>query len=133
MSEQQNLQIVQGIYESFGRGDMPAVLNALAEDVRWTVQGPDTVPYFGERRGRDGVNDFFVKLGTTVEFERFEVRDFIARDARVVVFGSERGRVRQTGKSFDNDWVMVYTLGDGKIKEMFSYENTAAVVEAFRP
>lgn len=133
MSEQQNLQIVRGIYESFGRGDVAAVLNALAEDVRWTVQGPDAVPYFGEHRGRAGVGDFFSKLGTTVEFERFEVRDFIVSEARVVVLGSERGRVRQTGKTFDNDWAMFYTLDDGKVKEMFSYENTAAVVEAFRP
>lgn len=132
MSEQQNLQAVQGIFEAFGRGDVPALLNFVAEDVRWTIPGPDNVPYFGERQAHAGVTDFFIKIGSSVEFERFEPREFIARDERVVVLGSERGRVKQTGKTFDNDWSMVFTLRDGKVNDFFCYENTAAVSEAFR-
>lgn len=32
---QKNVQIVQQIYASFGRGDIPAVLNGLADDIDW--------------------------------------------------------------------------------------------------
>lgn len=132
MSEQENLRAVQGLFEAFGRGDMHALLNFVAEDVRWTIPGPANVPYFGERNAHAGVSDFFSNIGSSVEFERFEPREFIARDERVVVLGSERGRVKQTGKTFDNDWAMVFTLRDGKVSDFFCYENTAAVSEAFR-
>ena len=30
-----NLSTVQGIYESFGKGDVPAILAVLADDVEW--------------------------------------------------------------------------------------------------
>ena len=30
-----NLQTVQDIYAAFGRGDIPAILDELADDVRW--------------------------------------------------------------------------------------------------
>ena len=35
-----NKQIVAGIYEAFGRGDLAAVLGALAEEVIWEMPGP---------------------------------------------------------------------------------------------
>ena len=33
MSTQDNVKIVQGIYAAFGQGDIPAILNVLADDV----------------------------------------------------------------------------------------------------
>jgi ketosteroid isomerase-like protein len=131
MSEQDNLRVVRGLFESFGRGDVPGILRLLDEDVDWHIKGPAVVPYFGPRRGHEGALDFFGKLGTAVEFERFAPEDFLAGGDKVVVTGGERGRVRATGKSFDNDWAMVFTLRDGKITRFRSHEDTAAVAEAF--
>lgn len=132
MSEQANQQIVQGIFEAFGKGDMPGLLRSLANDIEWIVSGPSIVPHFGERQGHDGVTDFFVKLGSTVEFEEFAPQEFIAKDDQVIVLGQERGRVKETGKSFDNSWAMVFTLRDGYVTRFRSYEDTAAVADAFR-
>jgi ketosteroid isomerase-like protein len=131
MSAQENKRVVQSVFEAFGRGDIPGVLSVLADDVLWTMPGPPEVPYYGERRGHEGVTDFFVRLGTHVEFESFEPREFIAEGERVVVLGFERGRVRSTGKIFDNDWALVFTVRDGKVSHFRSYENTGAVADAF--
>lgn len=38
MSEQTNVAVVEQAYEDFGRGDIPAVLEALTDDVQWTMQ-----------------------------------------------------------------------------------------------
>jgi ketosteroid isomerase-like protein len=133
MSEEQNRQVVQGLFECFGRGDVPAMLGVLSDDIHWQIQGPSSVPYFGEYRGHEGVTDFLVKLGSNVEMERFEPREFITSGDKVIVLGFERGRVKSTGQVFDNDWAMVFNLDDGKIKGFRSYENTAAVAVAFRP
>ena len=131
MSEQDNRRVVQSIYEAFGRGDAAGVLAACAQDVRWGFPPSEVVPYFGERRGHDGVIDFLTLIGGAVEFEEFEVREIIPKGDRVVALGRERGRVRATGKTFENEWAMLYTLRDGKVAELRSYEDTAAVAGAF--
>jgi ketosteroid isomerase-like protein len=132
MSTEENKRVVQSIFEAFGRGDVPAVLGHVSEEVEWRAPGPSLVPYFGERHGHDGATEFFVQLGTNVAFEHFEPGAFIAEGDRVVVLGRERGRVKRTGKAFDNEWALVFQLSDGKVTSFQCYENTAAIAEAFR-
>ena len=131
MSAEENKRTVQSIFEAFGRGDIPGVLGHVSEDVTWKAPGPEVIPYFGDRRGHAGATEFFVQLGTNVDFEHFEPGAFVAEGDRVVVLGRERGRVKRTGKSFDNDWALVFTFGGGKVTGFQCYENTAAIAEAF--
>jgi ketosteroid isomerase-like protein len=132
MSAEENKRVVQAIFEAFGRGDVPAVLSHLSEDVTWKAPGPEVVSYFGDRRGHAGATEFFVQLGTNVDFEYFEPGVFVAEGDRVVALGRERGKVKATGKSFDNDWALVFTFGGGgKVTDFQIYENTSAIAEAF--
>src|SRR5262245_8306400 len=52
MSEQ-NVELVQGTYDSFARGDVPAVLGAFADDIEWLEA--EGMPYGGVYRGADAV------------------------------------------------------------------------------
>jgi hypothetical protein len=131
MSAEDKKRIVQSIFAAFGRGDIPGVLEHVSEDVTWSAPGPDVIPYFGERRGHAGATEFFVQLGTNVDFEHFEPGAFIAEGDRVVVLGRERGRVKGTGKTFDNEWALVFAFDGGKVSGFQCYENTAAIAEAF--
>jgi ketosteroid isomerase-like protein len=132
MSTEENKRVVQTLFEAFGRGDIDAILALVSDDVVWSLPGPPAVPYYGERRGPEGVKDFLVQIGTAVEFESFEPGALVAEGERVVALGRERGRVRSTGKTFDNEWALVFNLSGGKITRFQSYENTGAVAEAFR-
>ena len=131
MSTEENKRVVQSIFEAFGRGDVPGVLAHLSEDVTWKAPGPEVIPYFGDRHGHAGATEFFVQLGTNVDFEHFEPGAFVAEGERVVVLGRERGRVKNTGKTFDNEWALVFTVEGGKVTGFQCYENTAAIAEAF--
>ena len=131
MSTEDNVGVVQRCFEAFGRGDVAAFLATLSDDVVWTIAGPALVPYAGERRGHEGAAQFLEAIAIAVEFETFEPRKFIANGDHVAVVGFERGRVRATGQTFDNDWVLLFTLRDGKIKDFRSYEDTYAVARAF--
>jgi uncharacterized protein len=131
MSTEDNKRLIQQVFEKFGSGDVPGLLALIAEDAEWAAPGPAVVPYFGERRGPEGALEFFKNLGSEVEFESFEPADFIAEGDRVVVLGRERGRVRRTGKTFDNAWALVFTVRDGMVAGFRCYENTAAIAEAF--
>jgi ketosteroid isomerase-like protein len=126
----QNVDVVQQGYEAFGRGDIPAVLELLTEDVEWTEQGPSVIPFAGTFRGREGIAEFFTLLDETLEFEQFEPRKFVGQGDTVVVVGYERGLVKPTGRTFEHEWAHVYTLRDGKIATGLFLEDTAALVDA---
>lgn len=131
MTEQENTRRVQEAFAAFGRGDIPALLNALTDDVEWRVAGPREVPYAGLWRGRQQVEEFFKSLGT-VDIEQFEPQEFITQEDTVVVLGRERFRVKATGKAVENPWALVFRLRQGKIAQFRTYEDTAAVAAAFR-
>jgi uncharacterized protein len=133
MAEQENVRLVREIYAAFGRGDIPTALAALAEDVEWWEPGPtDILPWAGLRSGRDGVARFFRVLDDTEEIEQFEPQEFIAQGDRVVVLGHERCRIKSTGRNYDNQWAMVFTLREGKVAGFRAYHDTAAIAAAFR-
>ncbi len=130
MSEQTNVEVVQQAYEAFGRGDIPAMLEVMTDDVDWNLQGPSAIPWAGPRHGREQVGEFFSLIGQTLEFEQFEIREFVSQGDTVVILGYERSRVKQTGRPFENEWTHVYTFRDGKIAKGRFYEDTAAMVVA---
>ena len=131
MNEQANVDVVQQGYEALGRGDIPAVLNLMTDDVEWTLQGPSVIPFAGTRRGREGVGEFFSLLGENLEFQQFEPREFVAQGDTVVVLGYERSLIKPTGRTIEHEWAHVYTLRDGKIAKGRFFEDTAAYIVAF--
>jgi ketosteroid isomerase-like protein len=134
VSEEGNVRIVRDAYAAFLRGELGAVLTALADDVEWKVPGPrEVLPFAGVYRGRRHVGEFFATLGATLEFESFQPKEFIAQGDKVVVLGSRRDRFRKTGRIVESDWAAVFTVRDRHIGSYVVYEDTAALVEAARP
>jgi uncharacterized protein len=131
MSDHQNVKFVQNIYGLFKKGDIAGLLDHFAEDVEWETPGAPRVPYAGHFRSRAAVAKFFEDLGKTAEFAAFEPRDFLAKGDRVVVLGHYAGTGRSTGRRFETDWVMVFTIGGGKVTKFKEYFDTANLGEAF--
>jgi ketosteroid isomerase-like protein len=40
MSVETNIDVVQQTYDAFGRGDIPALLSLLSDDVEWALPDP---------------------------------------------------------------------------------------------
>jgi ketosteroid isomerase-like protein len=132
MSEQENVQTVKAAYAAFKRGDIPALLNLLVEDVTWIQPGPAaTIATAGERHGRQQVAQYFALVNETFEVEEFEPQEFIAAGDRVVVLGRYRRRVKAMGRADESDWVHVFTVREGKITTHQAYADTAATLAAF--
>lgn len=67
-----NVQTVQAIYEAFGKGDIPAIIERLHPDVEWEHDMvPHGIPWVEPRRGRAAVVQFFESLAA-LEFHVFE-------------------------------------------------------------
>lgn len=131
MAEQENVKVVQDAYAAFGRGDIAALLESLREDVVWTLPGEGMIPQAGVYHGRDGVARFFQALDQTTEFLAFEPREFIAHGDTVIVLGSYQGKAKATGRSFQSQWAMLFTLRDGKVAKYREYTDTGSIALAY--
>jgi len=136
MSEQENVQVVQQMFAAFGQGDIPTVLGLLAEDVDYqspaTRTEPVEISWAKPRHSREEVAIHFKELVEKVQPEPLQPSEFTAQGDRVIVEGKNRGTVKSTGRTYEHDWVMVFTLRDGKITRFRHYYDTADVVTAFR-
>jgi hypothetical protein len=79
------IETVQQIYAAFGRGDVPAILQHLAEDVEWEyATAPNPIPWLQPLSGRDQVPRFFEALFACTEITHFEVTKIFGDDDTVV-------------------------------------------------
>jgi len=136
MEEHNNIQIINEHFAAFGRGDLQSALNMVADKVYWqspvTRNRPAEITWAVPRHSREEVEQFFQELSEKVQPEKFEIIGFIAQGDKVVVEGSNKGKIKSTGKSYEHDWIMVFTLRDGKIISHRHYYDTADVVIACR-
>jgi ketosteroid isomerase-like protein len=120
------LNIVKQAYEAYGHGDVPAVLDLIAERTDWKFVGPASLPYAGLRANRKEVADFFEALARVDETVVFEPREFIEAGEHVTVLGWTKVTARDTQKTFDTEWVQVFTVEGSKITRWRGFANTAA-------
>ena len=132
MQETQNIQVVQEAYAAFGSGDVQGILDRLDDGIVWKGvygAGPH-VPTAGERRGKTQVREFFRQVAESVNFSRFEPREFIATGDKVVTLGHYTATT-STGKKFDADFAMVFALRDGKVTAFQEFTDSAAINAAY--
>ena len=135
MNEQENVQVVQKLFAAFGQANIPSALDILAEDVDWQSpvrrSPPSEISWAKPRHGRAEVAKFFTELSEKMQIELMETLEFTAQGDRVVVEGRNRGSVRSTGRTYEHDWVMVFTVRGGKIVTHRHYYDTADILVAF--
>ncbi|HEV8575149.1 MAG TPA: nuclear transport factor 2 family protein [Dehalococcoidia bacterium] len=79
-----NVDTVKQIYEAFGRGDIPAIIDKLDANVEWdTDYDSPAAPWLQPRRGAANIPGFFESLAP-LAFTKFEPHTFGADGNRVV-------------------------------------------------
>jgi len=133
MAAEDNVEIVKRFFAAFGRGDLEAVIEAHSDDVDSHAPVTRTscaLPWAGSRHGREEVRDYFRQLIETVRPEPFEDVVFTASGDRVVVEGHNKGTVLATGKVYEHDWVMIFTIRDGQVVRFRDYYDPADIEAA---
>ncbi|MFM0326891.1 nuclear transport factor 2 family protein [Caballeronia glebae] len=120
------IDVIKEAYAAFGRGDVPGVLNLIQDVVDWRVVGPSTLPYATTCRTREDVQRFFADLLNAEEITRFEPREFIDAGDRIVVIGFVAAVVKATGRTFETEWVHIFTVEDGRVSRWLEFFDTAA-------
>lgn len=126
-----NIDLIRSAYEALSRGDIPAVLGIMDEDIEW--HEAEGFPYGGTYRGPDAVlNNVLVKLGD--EWDGFQVipDEYIDGGDTVAVLGQYSGTYHQTGKSMRSPFAHVWKIRNGKAHEFRQYADTVLVQRALK-
>ena len=99
------LDVVQQGYAAFGRGDIPALLKLVADEVDWKEVCPASWPNSGLRRNPAEVAEYFADVGRVNDITVFEPREFIEAGENVTVLGYLEGSARDTKQKFQGEWV----------------------------
>ncbi len=116
-----NIDVITNGYAAFGRGDIPAVLEAFQPDITWTSVevGPLSAVY----KGHDEVVGFFVSLQSTYPPFAVTVDKLIADGDQVIVLGRH-----VFGPGDEVRFTHVWDMVDGKAAAFTEYVDSAALL-----
>lgn len=124
-----NLELVRGLYEAFGEGDIDTVVEALDEDVTWIeAEGFPTSTEDGVFRGpQEVLEGVFAFLGEA--FEGFTVVPdrFVDGGDTIVAIGTYSGTYGETGDPFEASFAHVWDLEGGEVTRFEQIADTALV------
>lgn len=123
-TESQNTSQVVKIFEAFGRGDIPSIVEQLSDDVRFKSHLDPVVPWAGEFSGKTEVLRYFQALGGSAEVAGHPVHSLLAQGDTVVATGDVTFRVRGTGKEGASSWVYIFKLAEGKVQSFEQFNDT---------
>jgi len=133
MGAEDNIKTIHTIYEAFGRGDLPAILDAVTDDVDWATDTTSTVaPWYGLRNGKAGVTAFFEAFGSAMDVEEFTPRSFAANDTDVLSVFRGRAKAGGTGKTIDMNLHHYFVFQGSKIAYYRGTEDTAQTEAVLR-
>ena len=126
-----NADVIRGVYAAFQKGDIPAVLAAMAPDIVWNEAEnfpyADRNPYVGPEAVLNGV---FARLGG--EWNGFSVKEDELIDAgdTIVTLGRYGGAPKATGRNIDAQFAHVWRFRNGKIVGFQQYTDTLQTTRA---
>jgi uncharacterized protein len=127
---EQSVEAVKSIYESFGRGDVPAVLGAMTDDIEW--QEAEGMPYGGVYHGPAAVaENVFGPMAEDLEAFAVTPEEFIATGDTVAVVTRYTGTGKSTGKALDVQAVHIWDIRDGKAARFRQFGDTVKFAEVW--
>jgi uncharacterized protein len=133
MSTEDNVKTVNAVYEGFARGDIPAVIDLVADDVDWASEAASTdVPWWGVRHGKTEVVAFFEALGTEMEVTEFTPLVVVGDGDDVLTVVRYGAKSRTNGKAATMDLHHHFKFRDGKIAHYRGAEDTLLTLQVFQ-
>ena len=124
------IDTVQAAYAAFGRGDIPALLDLVSDDIEWTFDGSTGDAYMRTARGKDDVMRWFGEVLAIDGIQVFEPRRMLAGPDHVTVIGWERTQALPAGGTWETNWIHIWQLREGRLSSFFGMFDTAAAAKA---
>lgn len=132
MSISKNVAGTKKLFEAFGAGNIPAIVELLNDDIVIEFYGPEEIiPYAGRYTGKKEAARFFETVLSSVDIHVFEPEEFIAERDKVIVTGHLHLTAKPTGGVIKSDFVHVITMADGKWSRFRDFMDTSVAAQAF--
>jgi len=128
----QNINLVQQLYGAFAQRNIQAILATLSPDIVWGEPENPFNPAAGTRRGHSGFLEWLNIGRQAEEILLLEPRKFLADNDSVAVVGFTKCLAKPTGKSYETDFVHLFTIKENKIVRFQEFFDTYIAGEAFR-
>lgn len=126
-----NLEVVQRLYDAFGRRDREAILAVLHPQVEW-VQN-EGFPNGGTHVGSEAVLDnVFARFRRDWDSWQAVVTEWLDAGEAIVALGEYRGTFQETRRSTRAAFAHVYRVRDGRVIKFQQFTDTLKVAEAMR-
>lgn len=132
-----HLATATAIYEAFGRGDIPGLLEHISDDVQWEAWADNTaqkagVGWLRPRHGKAGVAEFFQLIAEELDIQEFQVLSLMAGGNQVAVEFVIAARLKKGDGGYRDEEMHLWTFGDdGKVARLRHYTDTAKHMAAW--
>lgn len=129
MATTENKRLLQKIFAELAEGNGRPLVEAMADDVAWTVSG--TSNWARTYQGKRTVIDALLKpLNKRFATPYRATATRILADGDCVVVESQGEATTVDGKPYNNNYCFVFRLADGKVREITEYMDTELVTSA---
>jgi ketosteroid isomerase-like protein len=126
MSVERNKELIRHIYAEVSNGRGEAFLDALADDVRYTLTG--STAFSGTYVGKDALLErVFTPILDQIDGPVVFTPENLIGEGEYVVQQSRGSAKTKSGKRYDQTYCHVFRIVDGKIKEMTEYLDTELI------
>ena len=105
-------QKVNQMYDAFNRRDLNFILDCLSTDCIWEVMGEPELPFSGIYHGPSDVQNFFSKMGDTIDITDLTCEHILENGNIVLASGNFNATARNTNKRFSSFWCMTWEFND---------------------
>lgn len=134
LASSDNVAVVDGLYQAFAKGDVPAVLAVMDANIVWNEAEnfpyADRNPYIGPDAVLNGV---FARIGE--EWEYWNLTDIQLHDMSnnmVLATLRYKAKHKKTGKVIDSQTAHLWTLKDSMITAFQQFTDTKQAAEAVK-
>jgi ketosteroid isomerase-like protein len=123
-----NRRLIEGLYASFSRWELPELFQVLDEKIFWHIPGRG--PLSGDYRGHAEVLGFFQRFmqmsGGTF---RVQIQDLLASERRVLVLVTESAE--REGRKWSSPQVHAWTIEGGKATVFWQFQGDQQTEDEF--
>lgn len=127
-----NVELLKQAYQSFGEGNIPAVLSLMDENIEWNTA--TSWPFLENKEPVIGPQNVVAKIFAPIpeHYDNFhiDIKDLFGAGDKVVMEGYYTGTWKATGKTFKANAVHIWNVKDGKITRYFQAVDSAEIMNA---
>ena len=128
MGAPENKQLLQDIFAATARGDSRPLVEAMADDFRWTIAGNGRWSRAYDKQAV--LTELFPALRARIAGRIKMIPQRFIADGDCVVVEARGDNVTKSGAPYNNSYCFVFRLSGGRLAEVTEYMDTELVTAA---